>query len=525
MLALIIILAFLAGLLFRWLGLPPLLGYLLAGFASHALGWGDLELLDPIADLGVTLLLFTIGLKLRIDELVRPYIIAPALLHMLIVIPLTAATLMAAGMIYPVLAFDTRLAPWVLAFALTFSSTVFAIKMFDERGENTSFYAAIAIGVLVIQDVLAVTYLVVASGQWPSLWALLLLVPLVVQRPFLRVCAALLRLVGHGELQLLFGFVAAIGAYELFEAMHLKGGLGALMAGVLIGYASDERARELYNRLVNLKNLFLIGFFLQIGYYGLPSLAMLTVASVLAVLLLLRPVIYFCLFTLWRLRARTASLAAAGLFTYSEFGLIVTAIAVEENLLGGEWLITLAVAIALSFFMATPMNKYIHPLFRRFERHLMPYEKRQRLPAEELVELGGAEVVVLGMGRVGRGAYRYLQRDYPDNVVGVEERYSRSERMREQGMHCVHGDASDRDFWEHSGLLQRKLILVSLSNHRENLAVVSLARELGFANRLAVTARFEDERRELEQLGCIAFNVYTDVGRGFAEYVLGSDND
>ena len=74
MLALLILFAFSAGLLFRKFGQPPLLGYLLAGFAAHAMGIGNLDLLGPVAEIGVTMLLFTIGLKLRITELAKPYI-------------------------------------------------------------------------------------------------------------------------------------------------------------------------------------------------------------------------------------------------------------------------------------------------------------------------------------------------------------------------------------------------------------------------------------------------------------------
>ena len=66
---------------------------------------------------------------------------------------------------------------------------------------------------------------------------------------------------------------------------------------------------------------------------------------------------------------------------------------------------------------------------------------------------------------------------------------------------------------------KQEMVLVSLSNHRENLHVISMARELGCTCTLAATARFEDERKQLEDLGCIAFNVYADVGWGFAEHV------
>lgn len=522
MTALILIFAFLAGLIFRKLGYPPLLGYLLAGFACHFLGIGSSELLSPIADLGVTMLLFTIGLKLRSSELVKPYVCGPALLHMIIVIPLTAAVIMMSGSVVPALSFDSALAPWLLAFALSFSSTVFAIKMFDERGENASFYASIAIGILVIQDILAVLFLVVMSKQWPSMWAVVLLVIPFTYRLWQPRISQFLRIVGHGELQLLFGFVAALGAYEAFELLHLKGGLGALLAGVAIGSSDNKRSKELYNRLSALKNLFLIGFFLQIGFYGMPSFSMLLISIALTALILLRPLIYFSLFTLFRLRARTAWLSGIGLFTYSEFGLIVAAIAVSGGYIHQDWMVTLALAIAMSFFLSTPVNKQAHQMYRRYANKLIDYEKGPRLEAEVIEKLGDSRVVVLGMGRVGAGAYDFLSKQYPCEVIGVEENFERTIEHKANGLKCVHGDASDRFFWDQTELCKRDMILVSLSNHRENLSVVSLAKELGFDNTLAATARFEDEKIELESIGCVSFNVYSDVGKGFAEHVMES---
>jgi len=124
------------------------------------------------------------------------------------------------------------------------------------------------------------------------------------------------------------------------------------------------------------------------------------------------------------------------------------------------------------------------------------------------------------MGRVGKGVYRHLIDEGMSNVVGVEENLSRVNGVREAGYRCVHGDASDRDFWERTTLADRDLIFVSLSNHRENKSVVDLARLQGFKNTLAGSSYYEDERAELEAMGCISFNVYSSVGTGFAEHVL-----
>lgn len=522
--AVILALALVAGLVFRTLGYPPLLGYLLAGFVGAGVDIGSADQLNTIADLGITLLLFTIGLKLRFSIISQRYIVFPALLHMAAVVPLTAGVIILAGMIYTPLAFDGLIAPLTLAFALSFSSTVFAIKIFDERGDSQSFHAAITIGILVIQDVLAVAYLVVASGKLPSLWSLALIFTLCIYKLWMPILSRLMERLGHGELQLLFAIVAAFGAHELFELIQLKGGLGALIIGTIFAVANPDRAAELYKRLAGLKNLLLVAFFLQIGYAGAPSTEMLLIAAILTLVLIVRPIIYFGLFTFSRLRARTATLAGAALFTYSEFGLIVGAIAADQGLITDQWLVIIALAIAFSFFIATPVNQKVARWYRSLRSKLLIFEK-ETLPEEEIDTIENARVVILGMGRVGISAYHYLNREFENEVVGVEESNERMGKLCELGIRCVHGDATDRDFWEQANVIDCETILMSLSSHREHIAVVELSRELEFKGTMAVTASYAEEVSELEALGCIAFNMYDDVGSGFAELTITEKNN
>ncbi|MGI9322743.1 MAG: cation:proton antiporter, partial [Pseudomonadales bacterium] len=331
--------------------------------------------------------------------------------------------------------------------------------MFEERGESGAFHAHIAIGILVIQDIIAVIYLVLASGTPPHILSPALL-GLLLLRPLLLY---LLQLARHGELVLLFGFAVALGGAALFELADLKGGLGALTLGMLL--AGTPRAKELYSSLAELKDLFLIGFFLQIGYYGLPTGAMWIVAAALSLLILLRPAIYFLLFTAFKLRTRTSLLGAASLFSYSEFGLVVATVAVANGLLTPDWLTTIALAVSISFVMATPFNTKIHLLYSRYGQLFHRAERAKRIPAEVPANLGDAEVVVLGMGRVGQGAYKTLRSDFGERIVGVDENYEKVGVHRAAGLKCVRGDATDYDFWAHSGMGEGKLVLVCLPNH------------------------------------------------------------
>ncbi|CAA0092393.1 Putative cation/proton antiporter YbaL [Zhongshania aliphaticivorans] len=506
--------AFLAGLGFRRIGMPPLLGYLIAGFLAGWFELGDADVIHVLSEIGITLLLFTIGLKLNLRELLAPQIWVTASLHTVIVVPLTAAVLLALLWVLPgVEEIDASVA-WMLAFALSFSSTVFAVKIFDERGEGAALHAKIAIGILIVQDIFAVSYLVLSAEHTPSPWAFLLLA-----LPLLRpVLVYLLKQAGHGELLILFGMAVALGSAELFHMMHLEAGLGALLFGVLL--SNVDKSVELYKSLINFKDIFLTAFFLSIGYYGLPSGNMLLVALVISALVLLRPLVYFALLLMFRLRARTSLLVGLSLFNYSEFGLIVAAMAVNSGQLPGAWLTTLAVAMAISLFIAVPFNTHVHSMYARLATRLQKMERKELLQEERPVDLGEAEIVIFGMGRIGSGAYEYLSEHYPDKIIGVEESADKALKMRLAGISCVTGDASDRDFLERANLHRRKTVLVSLTNHSENVDVVKLLQQLDYRGKIAVVSRFPDQQEELIGMGCITFNLYAEAGHGFAERVL-----
>ena len=129
------------------------------------------------------------------------------------------------------------------------------------------------------------------------------------------------------------------------------------------------------------------------------------------------------------------------------------------------------------------------------------------------------------MGRVGQGAYESLSIKYDGDIVGVDEESKIVDKLNSQGIRCLRGDGSDYEFWRATDLASSEKIFVCLSSHRENMYIVKIARQLGYNNVLAVVSRFPDEQLELEEMGCIAFNLYAEAGHGFAEHVLEELND
>ena len=255
--------AFLFGLLFKQIKLPPMVGFLFAGFILHILGAQGDDFLNAVADLGVTLLLFTIGLKLRLKNLLKTEIWATTGFHMIGSIFVTLGLILllstAGILIFDGIDLSTAL---ILAFALSFSSTVFAIKTMEDRGALTSRYGQISMGILVMQDIVAVCFLAISAGKVPSIWALALLALI----PGRHLLAKLLELSGHKELLIIYGFVLALGGAALFEMVGMKGDLGALVFGMLLG--GHKKGKELAGTLMSFKDVFLVCFFLTIGLTG-----------------------------------------------------------------------------------------------------------------------------------------------------------------------------------------------------------------------------------------------------------------
>jgi predicted Kef-type K+ transport protein len=510
--------AFLLGLAVRFIGLPPLIGYLITGFILFAFGGQMTETLHEFSEMGVTLLLFTIGLKLQLRNLLMPQIWAVASVHMALVVVLASLFvfgLAAVGL--SVFAGMDLYAAALIGFALSFSSTVFAVKVLEEKGEMYSLYGRISIGILIVQDIAAVVFLAVSAGKVPSIWALGLfaLIPL---RPVLF---RMLEKSGHGELQILFGLTLALGGAQLFELVSVKGDLGALILGILM--AGHLRASDLARQLLGFKDLFLVGFFLSIGLSGPLSWEAVGIAVLLLLLVPVKTALFFLLMSKYKLRNRTSLLASLSLANYSEFGLIVAYIGVSSGWIGSEWLIIIAIALSASFIIAAPLNTAAYPLYSRWRKSLAGYESSQRIGEEEAIEPGqSAEVMIFGMGRVGSGAYDSLRERMGDKVLGVDFQRDTVDRLRASGRQVIHGSATDPDFWERVDLAcnRIRLIMLAMPNVQENTYAAEQLKTLGYEGKIAAVAKYPDEIQQLKDAGVdAAFNLFAEAGAGFADHV------
>ncbi|MCZ0857112.1 cation:proton antiporter [Actinomyces israelii] len=493
------------------LRLPPLVGFLAAGFVLSASDLPALDFVQTLGDLGVAVLLFTIGLKLDLRVLARREVAGTAAATLVLLTALSAA------LVGPLLLVGLRVDTVTPAgaVALCFSSTVVVVKLLEDRDDAASLYGRIAIGVLVAQDIAAVAYITFSAEEPPSPWAL----ALVALWPASRLFGKVLNRIDHREMRTLFGMsMALLPGYLLFDILGLDGDLGALIMGALL--ASHPAAKELSSALFTIKELLLVGFFLAIGMDGIPGAGALVLAAALLVLLPVRAVVYAVVVRLMRMRRRTSVMTGLAMTAYSEFALIVVSVAVRQNLLGGGWTAAVSLALALSFIVSSIVNRKPAGLVR-WMAGCLPHRPSSTLhPEERPLNLLGVRTVVFGMGRVGRATYTRLYADGEAGVLGIDNDASKVETLAEQGYNILEADATDQEFWDRLDAVHVTRAVLAMPEPGADVHVLEWLNRSSFEGRVIAVATFDDEADTMRRAGVDAvINMYDGLGDALARAV------
>ena len=508
--------AFVLGFAAKKINLPPLIGYLAGGFLLNFLGITEGGMaLHVVADLGVMLLLFTIGLKIDVKSLLSKEIWLTAGLHMVIsVLALGTVVFLVSFFTIAELSTMNWKSSMLIGLALSFSSTVFAVKVLEERGEMTSFHGSISIGILVVQDIIAVIFMSISKGTMPNIWALGLPLYLYLIR---LLFVWLLKFIDQGELLTLFGFLAAFVAGAIvFELVGLKPDLGALVLGMLLG--THSRSKELAKQMLSFKDFFLIAFFLDIGLLALPGFNEIIIALILILFIPLKGYLFMFILTKLNLRARTAWYSTLSLANYSEFGLIIAIVGMKLGLLSEQWMIILSLALSFSYLLASPLNRKAHKLFEKYSRFLIKLNTKHDHPDDQPVDLGNVQVVICGMGHVGKAAYHQLTKDFDGSVIGIDYNKNLVEKFQQSNKNIVWGDATDSNFWRDVKMPNVKFILLTMNNHASNLNSATALNKCRARNfNVSAPGHSLEEIEELKHTGIdYVYNYYSRAGVEFA---------
>ena len=511
--------SFLMGLFVKRFNLPSLVGFLIAGIILNLIQFGEgkiLSVIDTLANLGILLLLFTIGLKVKLNTIIKKEIWITASSHLIISIIVIGGLIFSLSYILGnYIGNLSSTSSLLIGFALSFSSTVFVVKILEERGELNSYHGKIAIGILIIQDVFAVLFLTLSSGKLPSLFALLLPIYIYLIRYIL---AYLLKHVGHGELLTIFGFFATFVAGGLvFHLLDIKPDLGALIMGMIL--VNEKKADELYDRMMNYKDFFLIAFFTKVGLIGLPSWSSFIIALLLLVFIIFKGGLFMILFSRFKMRARTAFLASLSLSNYSEFALIIAFIGLQLGLLTQQWISILALVMMFSFFISSPFTSNAHAIFDKYRSYIMKFNTGKKYVDEEPKSIDDAEYVIIGYGSIGKPAYKHFKEKLEKKVVAIDYNHEIVKKYKNQGINIRWGDTSNSIFWENIDFKNVKIVIIAMSDFHSNLN--SLNEIIRLKNRtfkIAAVCSYLDEAKILKEKHVdyvYDYKIY--LGNDFAE--------
>jgi len=500
----VFLLAYFAGVLAVRLGLPAFLGYLGVGILLGLRGFPGDNLLDSFADLGVYFLLFTVGLGLRWERLLRREVLGTGAFQLLL-LPVFALLLYFLGLA------QAPLALLVLAVALINPSTVLLARLLQEKGELSALHGQIALGVSVFLDVASLALLILLGfqGVEPTGF-LVLLLPLL--RPLLVRLFALAR---GAELKLLLGVTLALSGVEIARFLGAPEALGAFFVG--LGLSRHPGMGEVAERLWALREFFLLAFFVKVGMAVGPDGVYAGLALLLAVAL--KPLFLFFSLVYQGFRARIAFLVAVSLATYSEFALVAAGVLLSMGYLSPQGVGAVALAVGGSFLLGAPVLQRAHRLYDRWKPHLRRLERPGLHPDEEPHGALGARWLVVGMGRTGAAAYRFLT-ERGEAVLGLDSDPSKVAYHAAKGWRVLYGDAEDPALWESLDLSGIKGVILALPDLEARLRATRALRQKGYQGVVGAVSYAVEEDELLREAGVdIIFHPLLEAGERLAERV------
>jgi Kef-type K+ transport system membrane component KefB len=491
---------------------PLIVAFIAVGIlvGPSALGWVSAnDQVDLLAKLGIALLLFVVGLKLDLHVIrtMGPVALATGLGQVIFTSVIGYSIAIALGM--------TPVTALYVAVALTFSSTIIIVKLLSDKREVDALHGRIAIGFLIVQDIVVVMIGLTALGEAGDAASLGREAIDVLTKGCLFIVAIgllmryvltplLHQLARSQELLVLFAIAWAVALGAAGAHLGFSKEVGAFLAGVSL--ASTPYREAIGARLVSLRDFLLLFFFIDLG----AGLDLATLGAQVAPVILLslfvligNPLIVMTILGAMGYRKRTGFLAGLTVAQISEFSLILGALGLNLGHINADTmgLITLVGLITIS--ASTYMILYSHPLYERISPWLDVFE-RQRAHREDAqdstTEGNGIDVVLFGLGRFGSRMAREL-RQRGHRVLGVDFDPELVRRRQGDDYAVRYGDAEDLEFFATLPLGQVRWVLSSVREKPVNLALLHGLRDQDYKGRVAVTAHTTSDAGQLEQAG------------------------
>jgi Kef-type K+ transport system membrane component KefB len=503
----ILLFAAVLSLLAKWLKLPTILAYIIAGIIFTATGLHGLEDLEALSKIGVTLLLFILGLELKFSELRKVGKIA-----LITGIGQILFTTIFGYIICILLGMNTMTALFV-SFAITFSSTIVIVKLFSDKKELNSLHGRITVGFLLVQDFSAIIALIfmtsIGSGQ-TDVFALLL--TLLKAIGLLGVGAILSQEVFPAIVKRISNDTETLFVFSLAWAFVMAGlvttpffgftiEIGGFIAGLTL--ASCLESTQIVSKAKALRDFFVVIFFAVLGakldFGGIAPVIF--PALVLSIFILVgNPLIVMVLLRQLGYKVRTGFMCGLAVAQISEFSLVLVFLGLKQGVVSEQIVAMVTVVGIVTFTISSLMIMNSEKLFNFLAPYLKMFEKKNVIEPNFLStkEMSGHTVMV-GVDRMGKVIARGLDKE---NLLLIDFDPETVRDFSEDGYNVVFGDATDYEIVEKCNLKHAKIIISSIPTFEDNLILLNFVKDrAGVGPYVILTAHRMSDREELLKYG------------------------
>lgn len=502
----LIVLSALLANLARTLKQPLILGYVFTGIFLGPLGLSvirNLDLISTISELGITFLLFIVGLELDLKKFreIGSLIFITGALQVLFTF--------AIGFGFASIYFGVIEATYI-GLILAFSSTMIVIKLLSDKSRLETLHGRIILGILLVQDVLVVIALPILS-TFGNLT--LESVAISIFKGFLLFVVALFanRFIFYYVLRITAKiqellFVSAISVCFLFAGLAYYLGfsiaIGAFLAGVSL--ASFPYNLEIVGRIKSLKDFFSVLFFASLGvqlvFDGISSKIPLIIGLIL-ITLIIKPTIVFIILKLFGHQNRTAFISGLSLAQISEFSLVIAALGISFGAISTT---TFSITIIVALVTITLTSYFIgfdEKIFSLFSKFLVPIEKKtSKKDLENLPQRLEDHVVLIGAHRMGSRIIKALRKK-KENFIVVDFNPEIIKNLIRHKVHSIYGDLGNIDILESLHLDKAKVVISTIPSTHEDLLLIRIAKEKNKKIIVFTTAKTIDEALTLYHEG------------------------
>lgn len=517
--AILIALAALLGVLANKFKQPPLLGYILAGIIVGSMGIiGDTEneSFELFAKIGITFLLFILGLELNIQDLR-----SLGKVSLVTGIGQIVFTTFFGYLLSLALGFNSTSAIFI-AIGLTFSSTIVIIKLLSTKKELTTLHGKISIGFLLVQDLAAMLILMLlvtlgnASGGVSFvevIIGLFIKIPIIVVLLWASTKYFLPWLINETNHDREVLFMVIIG-WALFFAALIGSPLfgftieiGALLAGIALSSRKESLQIETWMR--PLRDFFLTMFFVLLGLNlqidSLPSV--LIPALIFSTFVLIgNPIIVLIIMGALGYNKRTSFFTSLTVAQISEFSLLVAALGLQFGHLDSNAVAILTLVGGITMSISSYMIYYNQEIYEKLKKYLVIFEFRSHTKRGSYGKKMKGHVAIFGFHRLGEDIY-YDVMEETDEFLIIDNNPMTVERLSKDGLKVIYGDMTDTDLYDHLKLEDAKLIVSTVPNKLSNLKLVQYINDKDIQTPIVITVTNDEDAKIFYEMG-VDYVVY-----------------